>query len=138
MGTGNSAVSQPQVPRVRVQFRNSGPEAVPQPVTVVSRVFAVLSVHCQPKSRSVIVTIYTIIIILTSFLFTNIGVPLPPPLSPPLCFGVIPPPNEISVTRVPRHHLGRHVTIRHLRSQPHLIEGTVTGLILMVAAKITW
>src|ERR1700678_2665779 len=54
MGTGNSAVSQPQVPQVRVRFRNSGPVAVPQPVTAVSRVFAVLSVHCQPKSRSVI------------------------------------------------------------------------------------
>src|SRR6202522_3426263 len=90
-GTGNSAVSQPQVPQVRVRFWNSGPEAVPQPVTAVSWVFAVLSVHCQPKSRSVIATIYTIIIILTSFLFTNIGVPLPPPLSPPLRFGVIPP-----------------------------------------------
>jgi hypothetical protein len=46
-GTGNSAVSQPQVPQVRVRFRNLGPEAVPQPVTAVSRVFAVLSVHCQ-------------------------------------------------------------------------------------------
>src|ERR1700679_3676409 len=52
-GTGNSAVSQPRVAQVRVRFRNSGPEAVPQPVTAVSRVFAVLSVHCQPKSRSV-------------------------------------------------------------------------------------
>src|ERR1700678_3719717 len=52
MGTGNSAVSQPQVPQVWVRFRNSGPVAVPQPVTAVSRVFAVLSVHCQPKSRS--------------------------------------------------------------------------------------
>ena len=50
---GNSAVSQPQVPQVRVRFRNLGPKAVPQPVTAVSRVFAVLSVHCQPKSRSV-------------------------------------------------------------------------------------
>src|ERR1700678_1826959 len=69
-GTGNSAVSQPRVAQVRVRCRNSGPEAVPQPVTAVSRVFAVLSVHCQ--SRSVIVTI---IIILTNFLFTNIGVP---------------------------------------------------------------
>src|ERR1700679_88589 len=53
-GMGNSAVSQPRVPQVRVRFWNSGPEAVPQPVTAVSRVFAVLSVHCQPKSRSVI------------------------------------------------------------------------------------
>src|ERR1700678_4130748 len=52
-------VSQPQVAQVRVQFWNSGPEAVPQPVTTVSRVFAVLSVHCRPKSRSVIITIYT-------------------------------------------------------------------------------
>src|ERR1700678_3203807 len=49
-GTGNSAVSQPRVAQVRVRFWNSGPEAVPQPVTAVSRVFAVLSVHCQPKS----------------------------------------------------------------------------------------
>src|ERR1700678_95883 len=69
-GTGNSVVSQPRVAQVRVRCRNLGPEAVPQPVTAVSWVFAVLSVHCQ--SRSVIVTI---IIILTSFLFTNIGVP---------------------------------------------------------------
>ena len=53
-GTGNSAVSQPRVAQVRVRFRNLGPEAVPQPVTAVSRVFTVLSVHCQPKSRSVI------------------------------------------------------------------------------------
>jgi len=45
-------VSQPRVAQVWVRFRNSGPEAVPQPVTVVSRVFAVLSVHCQPKSRA--------------------------------------------------------------------------------------
>src|SRR5271168_4440410 len=56
MGMGNSAVSQPRVPQVRVRFWNSGPEAVPQPVTAVSRVFAVLSVHCQPKSRSVILS----------------------------------------------------------------------------------
>src|ERR1700678_1832209 len=52
-GTGNSAVSQQQVPQVRVRFRNLGPEAVPQPVTAVSQVFVVLSVHCRPKSRSV-------------------------------------------------------------------------------------
>jgi hypothetical protein len=44
-GTGNSAVSQPRVPRVRVRFRDSGPEAVPQPVTAVSRVFTVLSCY---------------------------------------------------------------------------------------------
>src|ERR1700678_864478 len=114
-GTGNSAVSQPQVPQVRVWFRNSGPEAVPQPVTAVSRVFVVLSVHCRPKSRSVIITIYTkyynyIDQFSQSFLSTNIGVPLPPPLSPPLRFGVIPPPNKIAVTTVRHHHLGRHVT----------------------------
>src|SRR5882724_3203654 len=42
MGTGNSAVSQPWVPWVWVRFRNSRPEAVPQPVTAVSRVFTVL------------------------------------------------------------------------------------------------
>ena len=43
MGMGNSAVSQPQVPQVQVWFRNSGPKAVPQPITTVSWVLMVLS-----------------------------------------------------------------------------------------------
>jgi hypothetical protein len=70
MGTGNSTVSQPQVPWVRVQFRNSRPKAVLQPVTMVLRVFMVLSAHKVKVSNSYL--IYTII--LTSFLFTEIGV----------------------------------------------------------------
>jgi hypothetical protein len=41
-GTGNTAVSQPRVPRVRVRFRNSRPGVTPRPVTAVSQVFAVL------------------------------------------------------------------------------------------------
>ena len=51
MGTGNSAVSQSRVAQVRVRFQNSGPEAIPQPVTAVSRVFAVLSVASQSQGQ---------------------------------------------------------------------------------------
>src|SRR6202522_1833535 len=50
-GMGNSAVSQPRVAQVRVQFQNLGPEAISQPVTAVSRVFAVLSVASQSQGQ---------------------------------------------------------------------------------------
>ena len=45
MGTGNSAVSQLQVPQVQVQFLNSGPKATPQPIPMVSWVFVMLQAH---------------------------------------------------------------------------------------------
>jgi len=53
MGTGNSAVSQPWVPWVQVQFRNSRPFAILQPVTAVSWVLTCCHFTTgHPKSRT--------------------------------------------------------------------------------------